>query len=98
MTNSGRDTLNAVLLHLIFRNPDGSLAFGGAWALVTITATWLIWGIVAIARPDLLQRAFTVSFGRRPPAIAVRIAGLPAIAVAVAIAVFVLTASPGRLY
>jgi hypothetical protein len=45
-------------LAMMFRNADGSLTLGGGWGLLTVTAIWCAWGLVALVRPSVLQTYF----------------------------------------
>jgi hypothetical protein len=87
-----------MLLHLVFRNLDGSPSPAAIWALATSTVVWCAWGMVALVRPQLLQQFIAAGFGGRVPVTVFRVAAIPVFVVGAAVAVFVLTATPGRSY
>ena len=93
-----------LLLHLDFRNADGSLAVGGWWFLI-LSVGWIVWGLAAEVRPRWVLRPLALVGLRleRYPArgwivITVRAIGVLSLVVGIIVSILVLRATPGRLY
>ena len=65
---------------------------------MTVTAIWCAWGLFALVRPSVLQTYFERSFRYCPPLIVFRLLAVPVFLVGAVFALFVVTASPGRIY
>ena len=86
-----------LLLHLYFRNPDGTLTWGAWWTLATVSTGWVCWGLSIVISPRWLTRYVRVS-GKRQSGVLLRLIGVAVCAVGILVAVLLLRAAPGKLY